>query len=67
MTPLDVAKSIDIHSILDNLEKVGTPNDYYKINHTTPGQREMIAHRIAQGVLNELKEIGIAIEDEVAT
>ena len=62
MNKLEVAKAVDIHGFLDRLEKVSTVQDYYKINHLTPAQRDAIAIKIASTLLEELAVLGLNIK-----
>lgn len=62
MTHSDILEAIDIHRLLDRLERVGTIQDYYKLNHITPEQRRRIVERLAEALVPELQSIGIRID-----
>lgn len=62
MNSSDIAKAIDIHNFLDELEKSSDIQNYYRINHLTPSQREEIALNIARSLTRELSSMGLQIE-----
>jgi hypothetical protein len=62
MTRTDISEAIDIHRLLDGLERVGSTQDYYRLNHTTPDQRRRIVERLAETLAAELQAIGIRID-----
>jgi hypothetical protein len=62
MTPQDIGKAIDIHALLDNLERHGSLQDYYRLNHTTPQQRSRLQHCLVAALIPELRSLGIPID-----
>ncbi len=62
MTRTDISDAIEIHRLLDRLEQVGSSQDYYRLNHTTPDQRRRIVERLAEVLVPELQAIGIRID-----
>ncbi|GAB4271317.1 MAG: hypothetical protein Kow0029_08870 [Candidatus Rifleibacteriota bacterium] len=62
MNTMDIAKAIDIHNFLDRLEEVSDIQNYYRINHLSPDQRDLIARKIAESLTVELQAMGLKIE-----
>lgn len=62
MNSSDVAKAIDIHRFLDRLEEGNTIQNYYRINHLTPQQRERLALRMAESLVVELESMGLHVD-----
>lgn len=46
------------HAIIDALERVGTAQDYYRLNHARPDQIGRLADMVAQWC----REVGIPVE-----
>ncbi|HAE37324.1 MAG TPA: hypothetical protein DCG57_01660 [Candidatus Riflebacteria bacterium] len=62
MNHTDVAKAIDIHQFLDRLEESSSIQNYYRINHLTPQQRDLLAVRMAESLVTELESMGLHID-----
>ncbi|NLI79707.1 MAG: hypothetical protein GX442_25095 [Candidatus Riflebacteria bacterium] len=62
MTRTEISEVFEIHRLLDRLEQIGTPQDYYRLNHTTPDQRRRIVERLAEVLVPELQAIGVRID-----
>ncbi len=62
MNHTDVVKAIDIHHFLDRLEESSSIQNYYRINHLTPQQRELLAERMAESLVLELESMGLHID-----
>ena len=62
MTRSEIAGAIDVQVLLDRLEKVGTPRDYYILNSTSPEDRQRLADRLALALAQELEELGVKVE-----
>lgn len=62
MNPTDVVKAIDIHHFLDRLEEGSTIQNYYRINHLTPQQCNLLAQRMAESLVSELQSMGLSID-----
>jgi len=57
----EVAKAVDIHGFLDRLETFSNIQEYYKINHLTPEQRNQLAMKIASSLIDELGSLGLNV------
>lgn len=62
MNRFDIVKAIDIHRFLDHLEEASDIQNYYRINHLSPTQRDQIAIRMAESLTVELRSMGLSIE-----
>lgn len=62
MKNTDIARAIDIHRFLDNLEEKSDIQNYYRINHLSPHQRDLIAEKMAEVLANELINFGLQID-----
>ncbi|KAF1082843.1 MAG: hypothetical protein GQF41_0610 [Candidatus Rifleibacterium amylolyticum] len=62
MNSSDVVKAIDIHRFLDRLEEGSTIQNYYRINHLTPQQRDRLAQRMAESLVVELESMGLHVD-----
>jgi hypothetical protein len=62
MNSSDIVQAIDIHRFLDNLEEASDIQNYYRINHLSPNQREQIAERMAEALTSELSSLGLRID-----
>ncbi len=62
MTRQEIAAAIDVQALIDRLEKVGTVADYYRLNHTSPEERQRLADRLALALAQELEELGVKVE-----
>jgi hypothetical protein len=62
MKSKDIAKAIDIHNFLDRLEETSCVQNYYRINHLSPQQRDVIAQRMAESLVSELESMGFHID-----
>ncbi|MBU1105251.1 MAG: hypothetical protein KKB51_01185 [Candidatus Riflebacteria bacterium] len=62
MNYTDVAKAIDIHNFLDRLEESSCVQNYYRINHLTPQQRDSLAEKMAASLVSELESMGLNID-----
>jgi hypothetical protein len=62
MNKSDIAKAIDIHNFLDRLEEASDIQNYYRINHLSPDQREKIAAKMAESLHHELVSMGLFID-----
>ncbi|GEM_PF-1224294 len=64
MNNTDIAKAIDIHHFLDKLEEASDIQNYYRINHLSPRQREQLAEKMAETLANELIRLGLKVDAE---
>lgn len=64
MNSTDVARAIDIHHFLDRLEEGNTIQNYYRINHLTPQQCDLLARRMAESLVSELQSMGLSVDHQ---
>ncbi|MFZ5950959.1 MAG: hypothetical protein ACOYXC_09660 [Candidatus Rifleibacteriota bacterium] len=64
MNNTDIARAIDIHRFLDKLEEASDIQNYYRINHLSPTQREQLAEKMAETLADELIRLGLKIDAE---
>ncbi len=62
MNNADIVKAIDIHYFLDKLEHASDIQNYYRINHLSPMQREALAEKMAETLVQELSVMGLRID-----
>lgn len=62
MNNSDIVKAIDIHYFLDKLEEASDIQNYYRINHLSPHQREALAEKMAETLAHELSSMGLRID-----
>ena len=62
MNNVDIVRAIDIHNFLDRLEEASDIQNYYRINHLSPSQRDQLAVRMAESLTHELKSMGLSID-----
>jgi len=62
MKSTDIVRAIDIQSFLDRLEQKSCVQNYYRINHLSPEQMEIIAQKMAESLLSELQKMGLRID-----
>ena len=64
MKSADIVRAIDIHHFLDRLEEASDIQNYYRINHLSPHQREALAEKMAESLVHELCLMGLRIDSQ---